>query len=86
MASLANKDEAEKCRDMAKNFLSKGEHEKAVRFAEKSLRLYPLGGVEAMRDLAKVGARYLSRGFMIGPLLSDHGEEQRSSRPSPGTR
>lgn len=54
MASLANKDEAEKCRDMAKTFLSRGEHEKAVRFLEKSLRLFPLPGVESMRDLAKV--------------------------------
>lgn len=54
MASLANKDEAEKCRDMAKRFLERGEREKAVRFFEKSLKLYPLPGVETMRDLAKV--------------------------------
>lgn len=56
MASLANKDEAEKCRDMAKKFLGRGESEKAVRFFEKSLKLYPLPGVEAMRDIAKVTA------------------------------
>lgn len=54
MASLANKDEAEKCRDMAKGFLARGEREKAVRFFEKSLRLYPLPDVEKMRDAAKV--------------------------------
>lgn len=53
--SLANKDEAEKCRDMAKTFLQRGDREKAVRFFEKSLRLYPLPGVESMRDNAKVG-------------------------------
>lgn len=53
--SLANKEQAEKCRDMAKKFLQQGEHQKAVRFFEKSLRLYPLPGVDAMRDLAKVG-------------------------------
>ena len=54
MASLANKDEAEKCRDMAKNFLARGERDKAVRFFEKSLRLYPLPGIETMIGLAKV--------------------------------
>lgn len=53
--SLANKEQAEKCRDMAKKFLQQGEHQKAVRFFEKSLRLYPLPGVDTMRDLAKVG-------------------------------
>lgn len=53
--SLANKEQAEKCRDMAKNFLQQGEHQKAVRFFEKSLRLYPLPGVESLRDVAKVG-------------------------------
>lgn len=52
--SLANKDESEKCRDLAKKFLQQGEHEKAIRFFEKSLRLYPLPGVETLRDLAKV--------------------------------
>lgn len=52
--SLANKDEAEKCRDLAAKFLQQGEHGKAVRFFEKSLRLYPLPGVESLRDLAKV--------------------------------
>eukprot|EP00752_Nemacystus_decipiens_P009575 g8555.t1 len=51
--SLANKEQAEKCRDMAKKFLQQGESQKAVRFFEKSLRLYPLPGVETMRDLAK---------------------------------
>lgn len=54
MASLANKDEAVKCRDMAKVFLSRGEHEKAVRFFEKSLKLYPLPDVQVLRDMAKV--------------------------------
>ncbi|CBN79139.1 Heat shock protein 40 like protein [Ectocarpus siliculosus] len=51
--SLANKDEAEKCRDLAAKFLQQGEHGKAVRFFEKSLRLYPLPGVESLLDLAK---------------------------------
>lgn len=55
--SLANKEQAEKCRDMAKKFLQQGEHQKAVRFFEKSLRLYPLPGVESLRDVAKVGGR-----------------------------
>ncbi|CAN0165018.1 unnamed protein product, partial [Laminaria digitata] len=48
-ASLANKDEAEKCRDLAKKFLQQGESGKAVRFFDKSLRLYPLPGVESMK-------------------------------------
>eukprot|EP00904_Undaria_pinnatifida_P012543 jgi/Undpi1/8419/HiC_scaffold_25.g10887.m1 len=55
-ASLANKDEAEKCRDLAKKFLQQGENEKAVRFFDKSLRLYPLPGVESMKEVAQKGS------------------------------
>lgn len=66
-ASLANKGEAEKCRDMAKKFLQQGEHQKAVRFCEKSLRLYPLPGVETMKDLAKVGDVCLKNGLSRRP-------------------
>lgn len=48
-----NKGEAEKCRDIAKGHMRKGNHAQAVKFFEKSLRLYPLPGVEGMRDRAR---------------------------------
>ena len=48
--NIANLDEAEKCRELGKSFLRAGEWAKAVKFFDKSLRLYSLPGVEAMRD------------------------------------
>lgn len=42
---------------MAKNFLSKGEYEKAARFFDKSLRLFPLPGVKALKEKAEKLAR-----------------------------
>ena len=50
--SIANQDEAEKCRDIAKNFMSKGDFAKASKFFEKSLKLYPLPGVSALKQKA----------------------------------
>lgn len=43
-----NKDEAEKCRDIAARALQQGQYEKAIKFLKKSLSLYPLPGVEAL--------------------------------------
>jgi DnaJ-domain-containing protein 1 len=50
--NVANREQAEKCRDMATAFMQSGQTEKAVRFFDKSLRLFPLPGVEALRDKA----------------------------------
>lgn len=57
MTGIANKDEAEKCRDLAKSFLTKGQYEKAIKFFDKSLRLYPLPGVEALKARAEASMR-----------------------------
>lgn len=43
-----NKDEAERCRDIAARALQQGNHDKAIKFLKKSLSLYPLPGVEAL--------------------------------------
>jgi len=51
--NIANKGEAEKCRDIAKTALSKGEYDKAIKFFDKSLRLHRLPGVEALRSKAE---------------------------------
>lgn len=48
-----NKEEAEKCREIGKKHLRLGNYEKAVKFFDKSHRMFPLAGVEAMRDRAK---------------------------------
>jgi hypothetical protein len=37
----ANKLDSEKCIHLASQYASKGEYEKAVRFIEKSVKLYP---------------------------------------------
>lgn len=43
-----NKDEAERCRDIAAGALQQGNHDKAIKFLKKSLSLYPSPGVEAL--------------------------------------
>lgn len=48
-----NKEEAEKCREIGKRHLRTGSFRQAIRFFEKSHRMYPLPGVEAMRDRAQ---------------------------------
>lgn len=48
-----NKGEAEKCLEIGKKHLRLGNWDKAIKFFEKSHRMYPLPGVEAMRDRAK---------------------------------
>lgn len=48
-----NKGEAEKCRDIGKRFLREGKWRQAVKFFDKSHRMYPLPGVEAMRERAQ---------------------------------
>lgn len=57
MEGVANKGEAEKCRDLAKSFLSKGQYEKAIKFFDKSLKLYPLPGVDALKARAEASVR-----------------------------
>jgi len=45
-----NKEQAEKCRDIAKAAMKSSDYPKAIKWFEKSLRLYPLPGVSAMAD------------------------------------
>jgi len=48
-----NKDEAERCRDLGAQALRRGDTERAVKFLQKSLNLYPLPGVAALLEQAK---------------------------------
>lgn len=48
-----NKDEAEKCLELGRKFLRAGDHAKAVKFLDKSLRLYPLPGVKELKERAE---------------------------------
>jgi hypothetical protein len=48
----ANKVESEKCIFLANKFASKNEYDKAIKFIEKSLKLYP-------SELAKSKKRYV---------------------------
>jgi curved DNA-binding protein CbpA len=55
--SVANKEDAEKCRDLGKSCMMKGDYSKATKFLEKSLRLYPLPGVaEFISQCAKMSS------------------------------
>ena len=49
MGDIANKGEAERCRELAKEFLARKQYEKSIRFLNKSLSLYPLPGVKELR-------------------------------------
>ena len=54
---MANKEDAEKCRDLGKSCMMKGDYSKATKFLEKSLRLYPLPGVaEFISQCAKMSS------------------------------
>lgn len=47
-----NKGEAEKCRDIGKKYLRAGNYKQAAKFFDKSHRMYPLPGVDMLRDRA----------------------------------
>jgi len=51
--NIANQGEAEKCRELGKAFLQKGDFAKAVKYFDKSLRLFPLPGVKALKEKAE---------------------------------
>ena len=51
--SIANRGEAEKCRDIGNEALRQGQLAKAIKFYEKSLKLYPLSGVDNLKDKAE---------------------------------
>jgi len=48
-----NKGEAERCLELGRTYLKKHEYEKAIKFLDKSLRLFPLPGVEEMKARAQ---------------------------------
>eukprot|EP00602_Paraphysomonas_sp_CaronLab_P002577 CAMPEP_0185019056 /NCGR_PEP_ID=MMETSP1103-20130426/1670_1 /TAXON_ID=36769 /ORGANISM="Paraphysomonas bandaiensis, Strain Caron Lab Isolate" /LENGTH=407 /DNA_ID=CAMNT_0027549135 /DNA_START=108 /DNA_END=1328 /DNA_ORIENTATION=- len=78
MEGIANKGEAERCRDLAKEFFKKGQLEKAVKFFDKSLRLYPLPGVDALKAKAENCLKGGGAGSQKGSNTSAS-----SGRPSP---
>jgi DnaJ family protein B protein 12 len=45
---LANLEAAEDCKNRGVGLLARGEYEKAIKFFEKSKRLYPLSGIDAL--------------------------------------
>jgi len=48
-----NKDEAERCLELGRKFMREGSHAKAVKFLDKSLKLYPLPGVKELKTRAE---------------------------------
>ena len=51
--SIANRDEAEKCQELAMGFLQNRQYDKAIRFFDKAIKLYPdLPNVRYYRDKA----------------------------------
>ena len=54
---VANKDEAEKCVELGRKFLRAGEYAKAIKFLDKSIRLYPLPGIQELKARAEAEQR-----------------------------
>ncbi|KAG5190109.1 DnaJ subfamily B protein, partial [Tribonema minus] len=52
MADIANRDEAEKCLEIGKKALRIHDYDKAIKFFDKSLRLFRLPGAEGLRARA----------------------------------
>uniref|UniRef100_A0A7S3DTG2 J domain-containing protein n=1 Tax=Entomoneis paludosa TaxID=265537 RepID=A0A7S3DTG2_9STRA len=48
-----NKDEAEKCLQIGAEAFKRGDHDRAIKFLTKSIRLYPLPGAEALLSQVK---------------------------------
>ncbi|CAM9817956.1 unnamed protein product, partial [Heterosigma akashiwo] len=74
---LANKHDAEKCLDVGKRHLSNGNYEAAIKWFNKSSKLYPLPGVEHLTQKAQI--------LMKGGGSQGNGQSsssaQQSSRP-----
>ena len=45
----SNKGEAERCLDLAKEFLARKQYENSIRFLNKAISLYPLPAVKELR-------------------------------------
>ena len=79
-----NKGEAEKCKEIGKKYLKMGEYSRAVKFFDKSLKLYPLPGVEGMRDRAAAGGNNTSsNGSSATSSSNREGLKQRKSSTTP---
>lgn len=76
---VTNQGEAERCRDIAKSYLAKGDFAKACKLFDKSLRLYPLPGVDALKELAE---RKLEESQNSGTRQSNTTNDESESRPS----
>lgn len=89
MSSVANLDEAEKCRDLALTFMQNGQYEKAIKFFDKAMKLYPdLPNVKILRDRAasKFAAASESRSSNSnGSSSSSSSSSRKSSAPSPAS-
>ncbi len=80
-----NKDESERCRDIAAKALQQGQHDKAIKFLKKSLALYPLPGVEALLAQAErmATSREPEASFASSNGGSSTSGNNTNSRPAP---
>ena len=81
-----NKEEAARCRDIGASALRNGQHARAVRFLEKSLRLYPLPGVSALLGQARRKAGEGDAAGGDGDRAADAASSSSSSSSAPGGR
>lgn len=77
--NIANKGEAEKCREIGLTFLQKGEYAKASKYFEKSLRLFPLPDVKILKEKSDKLSENESRSEPTPSNSNKSGISQRSS-------
>lgn len=65
MVHDGNKDEAEKCFNLAQKYFKEGSREKAARFAQKAERLYP--SAKSQGEAARGGGH--SRLWLLAPKI-----------------
>ncbi len=82
MGDVANKGEAERCRELGKEFLARKQYEKSVRFLNKSLSLYPLPGVRELMMRIMTLAEENNEGSRSSSM---HGTSSSSSSSSSGS-
>ena len=74
-----NKEQAERCRDIAAEALRGQNYEKAVKMFQKSLQLYPLPGVEALLAQSKAKLNGSSSSSGNSPSVSEKENRQSTS-------
>lgn len=77
----SNREEANRCKDIGIKFLRLGSYEKACKFFDKSIKLFPLPGVGALKDRALEHLKSEIKGTQKHPSSRVENKHGSSNRP-----